>query len=279
VTDIHKTKRVKMMLRIILVLLAAYAALVILAYFAQKKLLYFPDRPSLQILIASSSHFGLELWPSQDANYRGLINTIPRADYTGTVIVFHGNGGSARDRLYYIQPLERLGYRVILAEYPDYGARPGRHGERTFAADAIETVNIARKTFAGPLILWGESLGCGVAANVVKHLVKKPDGVVLLTPFDSLPNLAQKLYRFLPARLLVKDKYDNIGNLRDYAGPIAVLMAGQDEIIPGILTKHLYESLTTSKKLWVFPNAGHNSWPADPDEPWWAEVMTFLENS
>jgi hypothetical protein len=41
------------------------------------------------------------------------------------MIIFHGNAGSARDRLYYIEPLERLGYRIILAEYPGYEARAG----------------------------------------------------------------------------------------------------------------------------------------------------------
>jgi alpha-beta hydrolase superfamily lysophospholipase len=265
------------MLRIILVILVAYVALVVLAYFAQKKLLYFPDRPSLHSLISSTSHFGLELWPAQDAAYRGLIKKIPLTEYKGTVVVFHGNAGSARDRLYYIEPLERLGYRVILAEYPGYGARQGNHGENPFTADALTTVKKVREAFAGPLILWGESLGCGIVASVVKNLDSKPSAVVLLTPWDSLPNLAQKLYRFLPVRLLIKDKYDNLRNLRDYKGPVAILMAEQDEIIPNRLSQNLYESLTTTKKLWVFPDAGHNSWPTDPDEKWWAEVMAFLE--
>jgi pimeloyl-ACP methyl ester carboxylesterase len=265
------------MLRIILVILAAYVALVILAYFAQKKLLYFPDRPSLQSLISSGSHFGLELWPTQDVNYRCLIKKIPLTDYKGTVIVFHGNAGSARDRLYYIEPLERLGYRVILAEYPGYGARPGRHGETSFTVDALETVKNVKQKYPEPLILWGESLGCGVVTGAVKRSKLSIDGVVLLTPWDSLPNLAQKLYRFLPVRLLIKDRYNNLGNLQAYQGPVAILMAEKDEIIPGSLTKNLFESLTGSKKMWVFPDAGHNSWPTDPDEPWWAEVMAFLE--
>ena len=264
------------MLRIVLVILVAYVVLVILAYFAQKKLLYFPDRPSLQGLISSTSRFGLELWPTQDADYRGLIKKIPLPDYRGTVVVFHGNAGSARDRLYYIEPLERLGYRVILAEYPGYGARTGHHGERSFTTDALETVKVTRQKFPGPIILWGESLGCGVVTGVVKHSESNINGVVLLTPWDSLPNLAQKLYRLLPARLLTRDKYDNLSNLKDYNGPVAILMAEQDEIIPGSLTKHLFESLPSTKKLWTFPNAGHNSWPTDPDEAWWAEVMDFL---
>jgi len=267
------------MLRIILVLIAAYVLLVVLAYIAQKKLLYFPDRPLFQNLVSSASHFGLELWPTQDSSYRGLIKKIPRTDYEGTVIIFHGNAGSARDRLYYVEPLERLGYRVILAEYPGYGARSGTHGERSFTVDALETVKTIRQKFPGPIVLWGESLGCGVVTNVVKHMESDIEGVVLLTPWDSLPNLAQKLYRFLPVRLLIKDKYDNLGNLKGYKGPVVILMADQDEIIPGGLTKHLYESLAGAKKLLIFPNAGHNSWPTDPDEPWWTEVMDYLEES
>lgn len=259
-----------------MVVLAFYVLVVVLAYFAQKKLLYFPDRPSFQVLVSSTSHFGLELWPAQDANYRGLIKRIPRTDYEGTVVVFHGNAGSARDRLYYIEPLEKLGYRVILAEYPGYGVRAGSHGEGAFRIDALETVRIARQKFSGPIILWGESLGCGVVANIVKHTASGIHGIVLLTPWDSLSNLAQKLYKFLPVRLLIRDKYDNLGNLHDYEGPVAILMADKDEIIPRSLTRHLYESLTGAKKMWIFPDAGHNSWPTDPDEPWWAEVMGFL---
>jgi pimeloyl-ACP methyl ester carboxylesterase len=266
------------MLLIIFVILATYVLVVFLAYLAQKKLLYFPDRPSFQNLVSSTSHFGLELWPTQDANYRGLIKKIPRTDYEGTVIVFHGNAGSARDRLYYIEPLERLGYRVILAEYPGYGVRSGAHSESSFRADALETVNTVKQKFPGPIILWGESLGCGVVTNAVKHIGSDIEGVVLLTPWDSLSNLAQKLYRFLPVKLLIKDKYDNLNNLRFYKDPVAILMADQDEIIPDGLTKHLYESLAGIKKLWVFPNAGHNSWPTNPDESWWSEVMDFLSN-
>jgi pimeloyl-ACP methyl ester carboxylesterase len=101
-------------------------------------------------------------------------------------------------------------------------------------------------------------------------------GAVMLTPWDSLPSLAQRLYWYLPARWLARDQYDNVRNLRVFPGPVAVLMADRDEVIPNPHTERLYESLPEPKRLWVFRNAGHNSWPTAPSEVWWAEVMGFL---
>jgi len=167
---------------------------------------------------------------------------------------------------------------VVLAEFPGYGAREGHHGEAIFSTDALETVSIAKKEFDGPLYLWGEFLGCGIATHVVKQMGQDLQGVVLLTPWDSLTHLAQSLYWFLPVRLLIKDKYDNIGNLQEFSKPAAILMAGQDELIPNRLTKRLFESFGGTKKMWVFPAASHNSWPAGPEEGWWTEVMDFVSS-
>ncbi|MGD9003256.1 MAG: alpha/beta hydrolase, partial [Desulfobacterales bacterium] len=102
-------------------------------------------------------------------------------------------------------------------------------------------------------------------------------GVALITPWDTLPNLAQALYWFLPARWIVKDRYDNVANLANYRGPVAVILAGQDEIIPNRLTRRLYEALPDPKRLWEFPPAGHNSWPSGSQEPWWGDMMNFLD--
>jgi pimeloyl-ACP methyl ester carboxylesterase len=82
------------------------------------------------------------------------------------VLVFHGNAGSALDRKYYPDALEKLGYRVILVEYPGYGGRRGKLGEGSFVADARDLVTLARDEFGDPIYVWGESLGCGVAIAV-----------------------------------------------------------------------------------------------------------------
>lgn len=106
----------------------------------------------------------------------------------------------------------------------------------------------------------------------------------MLTPWDSLPDLAQRLYWYLPTRWLVRDRYDNVQNLRAYeaqAAPgsrprVAVLMATEDEIIPNAHTMRLYDSLQGEKRLWRFEGASHNSWPLSPDAPWWTEVMEWI---
>jgi hypothetical protein len=53
-------------------------------------------------------------------------------------------------------------------------------------------------------------------------------------------------------------------------------MAERDHIIPGRHSKRLYGSLSEPKRLWIFKGAGHNSWPTNPAEDWWREVMEFV---
>jgi len=98
-----------MILRILLGVLCLYFILVFLAYALQRKLLYFPERNSIQAVMSLAEQFDLKLWPTRDSRYRGFISKIDRIDYSGTVIIFHGNAGSAIDRSYYVKPLARLG--------------------------------------------------------------------------------------------------------------------------------------------------------------------------
>ena len=132
----------------------------------QYNMLYYPDSrmPSESELAAK----GLQFWPAGPVGYRGYISTGGVEDIKGTIIVFHGNAGTAADREYYLSPLGSMGYRVILAEYPGYGGRTGRLGEQSFVDDARKTVQIAAEKYKGPIYLLGESLGCGVVAGVAK---------------------------------------------------------------------------------------------------------------
>ena len=263
-----------MLLKIILYGLAAYLALAALMFFSQRRLLYLPSsaKPDRAMVEA----IGLRFWPSYD-DYRGFIGAEPQPGQAkGTVIVFHGNAGAASDRSHFARALEPLGYRVILAEYPGYGGRPGKPKQTAFAADAKTTVELARREYGGPIYLMGESLGGGVAAAAVADPAVPVDAVVLVTPWDSLPNLAQTISWFLPAHLLVLDRYDNVKNLQSFRGPVAVVLAAQDEVIPARHGQALFDSLGQPKSLWSFADAGHNNWPIQPAEPWWREVMEFV---
>jgi uncharacterized protein len=241
----------------------------------QYRLLYYPS-PSLhpEELLSGS---GIKLWRPSGSDYRGLIASNQPKSGKGTVIVFHGNGGTASDRTFYQDVLGVLGYRVILAEYPSYGGRKGEVGEKSFVEDGSETVRLAYDDFGGPVYILGESLGSGVAAAVVRNSSARIGGVILITPWDTLASVAAEKFPFLPVRLFLKDEYDSIKNLATFGGRIAVVAAGRDSVIPVGHAQNLYDSLSgTSKRMWTIEEAEHNDWYAYTNMTWWKEIMEFV---
>lgn len=251
-------------------------ALLLQACNIQNNVLYFPDSslPDEEFLKTQ----GISPWPSSK-NCRGFVSMNRAKQTNGTVVVFHGNSGTAANRILYVKALGVMGYRVILAEYPSYGGRKGALGERSFVHDGVETVRLAFEQFGGPLFLLGESLGCGVAAAVAKNTSVRIDGILLITPWDTLASVAQAKYPYLPVRLLLTDTYDTVGNLRSFTGRIVVVGAGQDEIIPIQHADALYTSLPgTAKRMWLVKEAGHNDWPVFTNASWWKEIMDFARD-
>lgn len=243
----------------------------------QNRFLYFPggERPSAKILAAEN----MTLWQATTADYRGLIaaGNIPAA--RGTIIIFHGNGGTAFDRSFYLEPLQDLGFRVLLAEYPQYGGRPGQVGEKPFVADALETVRRAHADYGDPLYLLGESLGSGVAAAVAGQTNISLAGIILITPWDTLALVAKSLFPLLPVKLFLTDQYDSIGNLKMFQKNIAVVGAERDEILPVQHAHNLYASLPEGRKrMWVIKGAGHNDWPFYAEASLWKEMTDFVQN-
>jgi pimeloyl-ACP methyl ester carboxylesterase len=241
----------------------------------QNTFLYFPNSsmPSPEALKSAN----VKQWPSYAADYRGLISINETGHINGTVIVFHGNAGTAADRVFYVKALSSMGYRVILAEYPGYGGRTGELGEESFVLDANETTKLAYEQFGEPIFLLGESLGCGVAAGVARKTAVKIEGIVLITPWDSLASIAHSKFPFLPVRLLLTDKYDNIVNLELFKGRIVIVGAERDEVIPIEHANTLYKSLSNfTKRMWMIRGARHNDWPMFTDMSWWKEIMGFV---
>ncbi len=239
----------------------------------QYHMLYYPTTyvPSEKELAADHLRF----WPSEK-DYRGFIGTIEIRKAKGTVIVFHGNAGTADHWAYYVTALGSMGYRVILAEYPGYGARQGELGEPSFVHDAQATVRLASQMYAEPIFLLGESLGCGVVAAAARDESLKIDALILITPWDSLSAVAKSLYPLLPVGLFLKDKYDSVENLKSFRGKVAVIGAQRDEILPIRHANALYNSLSGKKKMWVIQGAGHNDWPLFVDTKKWQEFMDFV---
>lgn len=264
---------IQMIWKITLYALIGYAALCFIVFISQRKSLYLPFGELLSEERARIE--GLRYWPSFD-HFRGFISSEEPVDPKGTVIVFHGNAGAAYHRDYYVRALSRQNLRVILAEYPGYGGRAGAPSEAVLVEDAVETIRFAHQEYGEPLFLWGESLGGGVVSGAVRKTDIPIKGLVMFTPWDTLPNLAQTHYWYLPARWLVLDKYNNIDNLQGYEGNIAVVLAENDEVVPVQHGKKLYDSITANKKLWSFEGVTHNEMPVGPELGWWKEVIAFI---
>ena len=266
---------IKLILPIIGFILIIYLTLTATLFWAQRKLLYFPHPHFPTATSVNLSN--LDYWVSLEHDYRGLLSRQPPANCQGTIIVFHGNAGAAIERSFYAAHLVKLGYRVLLAEYPGYGGRIGNPSERVLVADARKTIQLIHQEYGNPLFVWGESLGSAVVAAAVSDSLLFVDGLLLITPWDSLPNLAQSLYPFFPVRWLVLDKFDNIKNLQSFPGQLGILVAGKDEVIPPQLSQNLAKSLPhTQPKLWLLEQAGHNNWLEHIDDSWWQEVINFL---
>lgn len=237
----------------------------------QDKLLHFPEQAKLAAYLADARRDGLAAWP--DANdIRGLVRE-PAGPVRATVVLFHGNAGHAGHRAAYADFLAPLGYRVILAEYPGYGPRPGTPGEAALVADAVATLRLVRQRHPGRLILAGESLGAGVAAAAGEAA----DALLLITPWDTLTAVARHHYPWLPVGLLLRDRYDSAARLRSFARPVLVVAAERDTIIPPRHALALHEALSSPRKLVMVPAAGHNDWLERTGSAWWQQVMNFLD--
>ncbi|HXY54122.1 MAG TPA: alpha/beta fold hydrolase [Nitrospirota bacterium] len=240
----------------------------------QNKMLYYPSQsvPSQEALAADKIAF----WPSGIEGYRGFVSIGPANSRKGTVVVFHGNAGTAFDRAYYVTALVPLGFRVILPEYPAYGGRNGELGETAFVNDARETLRLALEKFGGPIFVLGESLGCGVVASVAKDAPVPIDGIILITPWDTLLSVAKEKFPWLPVRLFLRDKYDTVGNMKAFTGRMAVVGADRDQIIPIRHALALYESLQGSRKMWIIKGAGHNDCAELVERSFWKELTDFI---
>ncbi len=234
----------------------------------QNSLLYFPTTASVGEMTAD----GLSAWPSSN-DFRGLL-AEPSAPPRATAIVLHGNAGHAGHRRFYAEKLTALGIRVVLAEYPAYGPRAGNVGEDSLLADARQTVSLVAERFPGPLLIIGESLGAAVAAGAWDH--PAVSGVLLITPWDRLENVARHHYPLLPVKWLLRDHYDSVGHLRGLEKPIQVVLANDDTIIPPVFGRNLYDSLSTRKRLTWVDQAGHNDWFDRLDAAWWRQTLDFL---
>lgn len=270
------------LVRLAVMLVAMYAAFMGLLSGCQRQLIYFPHRAPLADARQQAARMALEAWETADGEVIGWRGTRPDSAPrpAARLLVFHGNAGSAVHRAYFREGFGALNHgtswEITILEYPGYGARTGQPSETSFTAAAVAALTQLWREDDRPVFVLGESLGSGVACRLAGDHPDRVNGVVLITPFTHLGDVGAHHYPFLPVRLILSDRYDNAAALQRYHGPVAVLIAGQDEVIPAELGRRLHEGYAGPKRLWEQPAARHNGLDYRPGAAWWREVSEFL---
>ena len=223
-----------------------YALLVAAVATLQRSLLYFPSN--------TESTSRLTAWADQ-GEIVGYCREVSRPKTVW--LMMHGNAGQASGRDYVLKHLSKDDSLYVL-EYPGYGARKGTPSKISIDVAAIEAYEILKRKHPNvPIGVIGESLGSGPASMLAKVSIP-PEKIVLITPFDTLCNVASNRFWFLPVRLLLLDRWDNMESLRHYAGQVEIFGAISDSVIPIGHARNLAQSVATSRLIEI--PGGHNDW-------------------
>ena len=221
------------------------------AYFGQGKMLYYPDARALSDCDLPA---GVEIW--NEGAEQGLLTV---ADNYNLLLFFHGNAGSACNwRFLGVNHLAKLGYDVLVLEYPGYGGDPRTTSKQEIEVGLKVLVNwVATQEYARVSVM-GYSLGTGAAS--IYALDNGAAQVVLFAPFDSIYNVAQAQGLKFP-RVLLREDFDNVAALADVAAPITIVHGEVDEVIPAKHSENLLQELEAAGRdvrREVRAGVGHN---------------------
>lgn len=241
---------------IVLFVVAGYVGVVALLYLTQRSLMYFPDVRRLQP--ADSG-----LLQAEEATLQGADGVrvgawhVPPREGMPVVIYFQGNGGGLGLRAERFKKLTVDGIGLVALNYRGYGGSEGRPNETGLILDASAAYDFAAERYgAGRIVLWGESLGTGVAVALA---AEKPVGrVVLESPYSSITDVAAAIYWFAPVRWLLLDSFRSDQRITRVTVPVLVVHGERDAIVPIRFGERLYALIPGPKQFIRLPKAGHN---------------------
>ncbi len=236
--------------------LIAYLAVLSYLYLFQRQLQYFPDRsrPQLGLL----AQLGVREVQLTTVDGLSLLSWYrPPRQGRPVIAFFHGNGGNIGHRADRVQRFAREGYGVLMAEYRGYGGNPGSPSEAGLYDDARAGLDFLHREgiAAARLVLYGESLGSGVAVHLAA--TQQIAALILESPFTSAAAVAQYHYPFVPAALLLRDRYDSLSRIGKVKAPILILHGGQDTIVPVRFGRALFDAAPEPKESRFVAGAGH----------------------
>lgn len=245
---------------ILLTLSILYLLIVVIVYINQRKLIYHPTK--------KINHTYKEIiFKNNDINIHA---TVLNEKKDKAIIYFGGNAGNAIATTNFFEGMLQ-GYAIYFIQYRGYGNSNGEPLEEGLYEDALKIYDeIAKKHKEINVI--GRSLGTGIAT----YLASKRDihKMILVTPYDSIENIAKKQYSWLPVSFLLKDKFNSkeyINNLKNKT-EILVITGEDDILIPKENTLNLVEGI--KHKFIELKDTGHNN--ITRNSKYYEEIQKFL---
>jgi len=243
------------LLKWLVVAAAAFGGLVALMYVAQRSMMYFPERLRTSPLAAGLSAAQEIMLDTADGEKVIVWHVPPNGDRP-VVLYFHGNGGALRYRVDRFRALTADGKGLVALSYRGYGGSTGSPTEAGLIADAEAAYAFAVARYpAEKIVLWGESLGSGVAVAIATEY--KVGRIVLEAPFSSAVDVGARAYWFLPVRLLMKDQFRSDQRIGRVTAPLLFLHGARDWVVPIALGERLYALANEPKRFVRFPDGGH----------------------
>jgi uncharacterized protein len=243
--------------RLGIALVVLYAGVAGLAWGFQRKLLYFPNPQRVAPIDQGLAGVTERVLATPDGEQVITWGGAAKPGFP-TILYFHGNGGHLKGRALRMAHYMKQGYGMTIMSYRSFSGSTGTPSERANVADALlafDTV-VASGTAARDIIIYGESLGTGVATQVAAQ--RPVGGLILDAPYTSTVDVGVEKYWFLPVRLLMTDRYETFRFIKKVTAPLLVIHGEQDRVIPVAMGRAVHAAATSRKEIATFPNAGHN---------------------
>lgn len=232
---------------------AGYVGICLILFLFQRSLIYFPTDG------AQAESVETEILSVPEASLRVAVR---QHEGSGALIYF---GGNAEDvSLSLVQFASAFPDRAIyMLHYRGYAGSSGEPSEDALHSDARALFEMVR-TRHPDIVVVGRSLGSGVAVRLAA--TRPVSRVVLVTPYDSLANLAKRQFPFVPIGLILQDKFESWRHAPHVTAPTLIVAAANDDIIPRESTLSLFHAFAPGvARMVVLSGVGHNSISGSPD--------------
>ena len=251
-----------MWMKLLLLITLCYVAVVAAVFFAQTRMLFPVGMVSPAGSLPASAE-RLELLTPSGHHLHGMHipASMPRKDRL-VILGFGGNAWNAEAAAVYLHDLYPEA-DVVAFHYRGYRPSEGRPSAAAHMADALLIHDAVQSRFGDSrLVATGFSIGSGVATSLA---ARRPlDGLILVTPFDSLSAVAATHYPWLPVRLLLRHRMEPAADLRTVQAPVAIIAGERDTLIPAARTVALERAVPRLVFARTISGAGHNDIYQDP---------------